>query len=106
MKKYKKIIITLFILISLFGIVYSIYNLFKWKKDVNINKEIKEEINNSITVIEEKYIVDFASLKNQNSDTVAYVKINNTNIDYVVVKGKDNAYYLRHNFKKEYNLGG
>ena len=53
-----------------------------------------------------KLIVDFNELKKINSDTIAYIKINNTNIDYPVVKYKDNDFYLNHNFEKKVNSGG
>ena len=55
---------------------------------------------------EVKYNIGFKSLKEQNSDVVAYIKVNGTNIDYVVVRSKDNSYYLKHNFNKEYNIAG
>ena len=55
---------------------------------------------------DDKYVVDFTSLKKQNKDTIAYIKVNNTNIDYVVVKTKDNNYYLNHDFNKKYNVSG
>ena len=41
-----------------------------------------------------------------NPDVVGYLKVNNTKIDYVVVKGKDNDYYLNHNFNKKRNVSG
>ena len=34
------------------------------------------------------------------------MKVKNTNIDYVVVKGKDNSYYLSHDFKKNHSIAG
>ena len=37
---------------------------------------------------------------------MGYLKIKNTDIDYVVVKGTNNSYYLKHNLKKEYNIAG
>ena len=107
-KKYRILLITIFTLICLVGIIYSILNIVDWKKDVDSNKDIKEEIEEKI-VIDEKddsYKIDFTSLKEQNSDTIAYLKVNGTNIDYIVVKGKDNSYYLKHNFNKEYNIAG
>ena len=36
-----------------------------------------------------------------NPDTVGYLKIDGTAIDYPVVKGKDNDYYLTHDFYGE-----
>lgn len=47
---------------------------------------------------EVKYYIDFQLLKETNEDTIAYIKVNNTNIDYIIVKGEDNSYYLKHNF--------
>ena len=37
---------------------------------------------------------------------MAYIKVNNTNIDYIVVKGNDNDYYLHHSFRQKPNTAG
>lgn len=50
--------------------------------------------------------VDFDTLKSKNSETVAWIKINNTNINYPIVKATDNSYYLTKNFNKEKNSAG
>ena len=106
-KKYKKSIIPWFILIiCLSGVVYSGYNILKWKINVSKNEKIKDELNSDIIISDKKYEIDFSNLKNKNPDVIAYLKVNGTNIDYVVVKGKDNSYYLNHNFNKEYNIAG
>ncbi len=36
-----------------------------------------------------------------NQDTVAWLKVKNTNINMPIVKASNNSYYLTHNFKKE-----
>ena len=41
-----------------------------------------------------------------NNDTVAYLKVNNTDINYAVVQSKNNDYYLKHNFDKKWNTAG
>ena len=107
-KKYVGILITIFIIICLIGLIYSLINIINWKKDVDDNKDILEEIKENIITNEENDLIkiDFKSLKEKNSDTIAYIKVNGTNIDYVVVKGNDNSYYLNHNFNKEYNVAG
>ena len=110
--KKKSLIIVFFLIVCIFGLVYSVFNIYKWQKNVNKNNDIKKEINKSITIneeeenIEDKYVIDFVKLKAQNQDTIAYIKINDTQINYVVVKGNDNNYYLDHNFNKEYNVAG
>ena len=50
--------------------------------------------------------IDFNKLKQLNTDTVAWLKINGTQIEYPVVKSKDNSYYLTHNFYNSYNKAG
>ena len=76
------------------------------------NKKISDEIAEFVTVDEtkedneEKYVVDFEKLKEKNSDIVAWLKVNGTNIETTVVKTTNNDYYLTHNFNKEYNSAG
>ena len=113
-KKYKVILISIFSIICLIGLIYSLINIINWKKDVDENNNIQEKIEDNITVVEPineeetkvKYDIDFKTLKETNKDTIAYVKVNNTNIDYVVVKGSNNSYYLNHNFEKNWNIAG
>ena len=52
------------------------------------------------------YKVDFEKIKEINSDAVGFLKVNGTNVEYIVVQGKDNEYYLTHNLKKEKNKAG
>ena len=113
-KVKKKVLITLvLILIFLSLFIFSLIKIFNYLKDNKENKEIKIMMEEYVTIIddiktpvENKYKVDFESLKKENPDTVAYIKVNGTNIDYIVVKGKDNEYYLKHNFNKNYNVSG
>ena len=81
----------------------------------NIIKEIEEKENisnnnnaqnnnssNTYKVINK----DLAALYNTNPDTVGWLLVNNTNIDYPVVQSVNNEYYLKHNFNmKEDNNG-
>lgn len=50
--------------------------------------------------------VDFKTLKEKNSDTVAFIKVNGTNVNYPVVQADDNDYYLDHAFDKTKNKAG
>ena len=111
-KSVKKVINLIITIMCIIGIIYSGYHIIEWYKNTSENKKLKKDISKNIEVIkdketkEEKYNIDFESLKQQNPDTVGYIKVNNTNIDYIVVKGKDNDYYLHHNFNKEWNIAG
>ncbi len=50
--------------------------------------------------------IDFASLQKQNSDIIAWIEIPGTVIDYAVVQGEDNEYYLDHNALLEEDIEG
>ena len=50
--------------------------------------------------------VDFSELLKVNPDTVGWIYVNNTNINYPIVQSGDNSYYLDHSFKKTYNIAG
>lgn len=48
----------------------------------------------------------FTILKNKNSDTVGWLKVNNTLIEYPIVQTINNEYYLKNDFNKEKNIYG
>ena len=106
--QYKRIVWIAFIILCLCGFIYSSYEIIMWNFNVEENSKINDKLNEKVTVTKKdnKYEIDFKSLKEINSDTIGYVKVKNTNIDYVVVKGTDNEYYLKHNFEKKWNIAG
>lgn len=53
-----------------------------------------------------KYSRMFTDLQEINPDTVAWLDVNNTRIDYPVVRADNNDYYLNRDFKKNYNSLG
>ena len=97
----------------------SIINIAKWYIDSKQNDIIEEKVSKVILVenvanddnennneAETSYKIDFAKLKELNSQTVAWLKVNGTDIEYAVVQSNDNSYYLKHNFEKKYNNAG
>ncbi len=52
------------------------------------------------------YSQEMRSLITKNKDTVGYVEIDGTAIQYPVVRGKDNTYYENHTFLKKKNASG
>lgn len=97
-------------LILLIILIYSGTKIFNWSKENIQNKNIAENINKAAVTKtddeENKYTVDFNLLKKQNSDTAAWIKVKGTNIEYPIVKAKDNEYYLTHSFDKSSNSAG
>ena len=110
-KKKTNIISIILLFIFIILLFYSGTKIVIWYMNNQNNKKISDEIAEFVTVDEtkeddEKYVVDFEKLKEKNSDVVAWLKVNGTNIETTVVKTTDNDYYLTHNFNKEYNSAG
>jgi len=103
----KKKTINLFQIIFAVMLTISLIGMLKWFRE---NKTITKEISEAITTNETngifKYSVDFQKLKQKNLNTVAWLKVNGTNIEYIVVKSNNNSYYLNHNFEQKYNEAG
>lgn len=75
-------------------------------------KEINEEINTILSKVEDNEEVGnkrnnyLRSLLSLNSDTVGWLTVKGTNVDYPVVQANDNKYYLRKNYNKEKDFNG
>lgn len=107
--KRRKVILNLIIYLLLFSmLIYSGIKIYEWYRDKEKNKEISEEIKDTIIVQNDKdeYTVDFNKLKEQNNETIAWINVNNTDIKYPIVKTKDNSFYLNHSFDKSENSAG
>lgn len=124
----------IFLLLIFLGLIgFSSYKIFTWYIDNQNIKNLSKEIENNTNINEipstdktvlvnppqgEKvdqyweYIktpfinVDFTNLINKNKDTVGWIHVNGTNINYPVVQTKDNDYYLHHAFDNTYNSAG
>lgn len=95
--------------------VISGIKIIKYIKNNDDNKKIMQNIAENIEIVKinedsignkEEYKIDFKGLKNKNSDTVGFLKVNGTQIEYAVVQSKDNNYYLTNNFEKKSNSAG
>ena len=111
----KMLIMRLIQLTFLILIIFSSIKIYNWYKENKANEQILKDISNAIVVVEnddenqkeeDKYKIDFGELKKKNEDVVAWIKVNNTKIEYPVVKSKNNDYYLNHSFDKSYNIAG
>lgn len=102
------ICLIIMITICIFKIGNWLIDNYKNKKIKNSFKNIEEKIDNiDINKIKEKEnLISINELKKQNNDTVAWLKVNNTNINYPVVKTNNNDFYMNHSFDKTYNGAG
>lgn len=107
-KTGKIIIFAIFLIAFLFGFI----NLLRWfiynkKTDNLIDDMVQVAFPNGIENEEDnKNPIDFEELKRINSDIVAWIKIENTEINYPIVKTSDNEYYLHRDINKDYNTCG
>lgn len=109
----RRIFCYILIILFIFLLCSSVTKILLWSNDNKYNKKLLDEISNYITINnygenspENKYAVNFSELKNLNKNTVAWLKVNGTEIEFPVVKAKDNDYYLSHSFDKSTNPAG
>jgi len=106
----KQIFLNILIAIFIILLIISILYITKWLIDNMANKKIADKVSEAIVEEsgseEAKYEVDFEKLKQINNQIVAYLKVNETNIEHAVVQAEDNEYYLRKDLEKKYNIGG
>ena len=91
----------------------NLLNTIKIEGNTTINeaKENDEKMYTNEMVVEipkkeNERIVKVKKLKEENSDIVGWLEIKDTNINYPVLQGKDNQYYMTHNYKKEKSKNG
>lgn len=70
--------------------------------------EVENEIDETNAIKETEYVsaIDFAVLDSQNPDVVAWIQIPGTQINYPVVQGKDNDYYLHRDLNGQKSTAG
>ncbi len=113
-------LLLLFICSSIYIIKYG-YDTYTTKKQSDLLNDIKldtdhniiDENNNSsndisqnITPEKSERMLKVEELQKTNSDIVGWIEIENTNINYPVLQGTDNDFYMNHNYKKNYSSSG
>ena len=132
-QKRRNTIFLVIFLIFLLVFLFSIFKILFWASDNKAIDDVVESINDDTKVNEIKddeatekvdskgeskksdywyFIkmplidVDITKLKAKNADTVGWINVNNTNINYPFVQSKNNKYYLTHAFDGSVNEAG
>ena len=134
-KNFNKLMLVFFTLIIIVSISYILkfaYDVYASKKEKNlinnitINETLVEQtIDNKVSKIDDEHkdeaenesqtenletknekILKLEALQKINSEIVALLEIEDTDINYPVLQTKDNNYYMKHNYKKEYSING
>ena len=111
----RKIIICLLSMIILICVIIIGYKMFLYHKDSKVYIEINElkpiainEINDINADSPESDLINqkIQELIEINNDFKFWISIDNTKVDYPVVQGKNNEFYLKNNFLKEESISG
>ena len=85
-------------------------NLENGKENVESESEEKGETisteNTEEVKQETERMLQVKELQGQNADIIGWIEIENTNINYPVLQGTNNRYYMTHNYKKENSKNG
>lgn len=102
--RVEKVRKSVFIAASL-ALIISVSYILSYFAGIKQNEQLYEDLGNlrgqaPTTSIDypEEYIDEFAALYERNRDFVGWIEIEGTPLSYPVVQGKDNDYYLTHNF--------
>lgn len=74
-------------------------------KIVDSGTSVDEEIS-SLSPSSQNGDFDFNELKSINPEIIAWLRIDNTGLDYPIVQANDNSKYLVRNYRSEYNTAG
>lgn len=119
----KKALYTILVLISAFGVCISGYQIIKIQNEYSSAKNSYEQLqelmrdtksaqssepeSNQQNQFDTKgKNIDFNSLQSINPDVIGWLRFDGCKIDYPVVQGTDNNYYLKHLYDKTYNSSG
>lgn len=116
----KKTIINASILISFIILILCVYFIYDENKSWNTSNLDEVARPNPLTSkplnFEEEYeeydkhkeykVMDFSLIHQDNEEVIAWLEIYGTKINYPIVQGKDNNYYVEHSIKKEKSKAG
>lgn len=110
---FKKIIMILISLVLISSII--LFIKIRWNEHIENRKQIEASkildtielpeddlTSNTSTLDTTERMLKVKELQKENADIVGWLEIDDTNINYPVLQGEDNDYYLKHNYKYEY----
>ena len=105
-RKIRLHILFMMCIICVFFTIYFGYKILSWHKDNKNTEKIMEQIESVVTINIEGNSFNIAGLGRLNPDTVGWLRVENTKIDYPIVQTTNNEYYLKHSFDKSDNRAG
>ena len=112
----KKIFVNILLVIFIGIFLYSGYMCFIWIKSDRDTKKLEEGLYSEVVskveeseetsnnTAEEK--IDFEKLSTINNDVIAWIKIDNTYINYPILQAETDEYYIRKDIYEKYSVSG
>lgn len=106
----RKVVFIVAFIVFLATAIPLLADILSMYKDEQVSKGISNmyqlDANTDVPENNKDILPSFKKLLEINPDTVGYIKIDGTLVDYPVVKGTDNDYYLTHDFYKNESRSG
>ena len=83
--------------------ISTINNDEKYNEIASDNSQVEPEM---LIETKKERMIKLEELQKENSDIVGWLEIEDSNINYPVLQGTDNDYYMTHNYKKQYSKNG
>ncbi len=99
------------IFLSLIGVLSSAFMLYSASSDYRLGDEVYKQLrisreSDTPNLETNQLSIDFQLLKTQNPDFIGWIGTDGDEINYPLVKGEDNEFYLTHLFTREKNKLG
>ncbi len=115
-RKNSSLLYNVIIIICFITIIFSSYKIICWIIENKNSKAILNDVQSSVKITQEEIVIndqpivkpnyDLTELLNKNAQTIGWVSVPNTNINYPIVQSTDNDFYLNHSFDKSSNSAG
>lgn len=112
LSSFKKFIIIMLLIIFICSMILFIRIKLDEYKDNKKQMEVSKVLETikipkeSITPEKTERQLQIEELQKRNADIVGWIEIEGTSINYPVLQGKDNDYYLTHTYTREYSKNG
>ncbi|MBQ6991778.1 MAG: class B sortase [Clostridia bacterium] len=108
--KSKAKIFRLFLILILIVTVILLIVRLSNRNSAKNDEEFQQIANDNFKIQEENVkterMLKLEELQKENSDIVAWLQIEDSNINYPILQTTDNSFYMTHNYKKEYSIDG
>ena len=107
--KKRLLILAIILIICIIMLVLNFYNKNSTNNDdsfKNIANDNSQVESGTTSNSKTERMAKLEELQRENSDIIGWLEIENSNINYPVLQGEDNEYYMTHNYKKEYSKEG